>query len=163
MPKKPEKSERKSPRITNRRARFNYHILEVAEAGIELVGTEVKSLRAGTASMEDAYVRVHNGVAVLIGLSIPAYAHAAALMQHEEKRDRRLLLHRGQILRLQEHARVKGNTVVPLTIYFKNGWAKCEVGLAIGKQQFDKRRAMKEKEQKRDIAREMHRRSKDRD
>ena len=150
-----------TPRITNRRARFNYHILEVVEAGIALVGTEVKSLRGGTASLEDAYVRIRGGQAFLVGLSIPAYKHASPLMQHEEKRDRKLLLHSRQIVRIEMHIRVKGNTAVPVSIYFKDGWAKCEIGLAVGKRQFDKRHAMKEKEQERAIAREMHRRSRE--
>jgi len=161
MAKKAPQPERKSPRITNRKARFNFHILEVVEAGIALVGTEVKSLRAGTASLEEAYVRVRRGQAYLIGLNIPTYKHASPLMQHEEKRDRKLLLHSRQIERIELHARVKGNTAVPLTIYFKDGWAKCEVGLAVGKRSFDKRRAMQEKQQKRDVAREMHRRSRE--
>ncbi len=155
----PGAAERKGPRVTNRRARFEYHILEVVEAGLALVGTEVKSLRAASASMEDAYVRVRGGEAWLVGLNITPYKHASPLMQHEEKRDRKLLLHGRQIARLEQHARVKGNTVVPLAIYFKGGWAKCELGLAVGKRSFDKRRAMQEKQQKRDIAREMHRRS----
>jgi len=150
-----------SPRLTNRKARFNYHILEVVEAGLALVGTEVKSLRDGSASMEDAYVRVRGGEAYMVGLNIPPYKHAGPLMQHQEKRDRKLLLHRRQIERLEMHCRVKGNTAVPISIYFKDGWAKCEIGLAVGKRQFDKRRAMQEKEQKRAIAREMHRRSRE--
>jgi SsrA-binding protein len=162
MAKRQKQTEQKhSPRITNRKARFNYHILEVVEAGLALVGTEVKSLRAGTASLEDAYVRVRNGQAFLIGLNIPTYSHASPLMQHEEKRERKLLLHGRQIERIEMHARVKGNTAVPTSIYFKDGWAKCEIGLAIGKRSFDKRSAMKEKQQKRDIAREMHRRSRE--
>jgi SsrA-binding protein len=162
MAKKPNKqTEPHSPRLTSRKARFNFHILEVVEAGMALEGTEVKSLRAGSAAMEDAYVRVRGGQAYLVGLSIPAYAHAAPLMQHEEKRDRKLLLHRRQIARLESHARVKGNTVVPVSIYFKEGWAKCELGLAVGKRRYDKRRDMQEKQQKRDIAREMHKRSRE--
>jgi SsrA-binding protein len=161
MAKKAPDKPSHSPRVTNRRARFNYHILEVVEAGVVLTGTEVKSLRSASASMEDAFVRVRGGEAFLIGLSIAPYAHAGALMQHEEKRDRKLLLHARQVERLESHARVKGNTVVPTSIYFKNGWAKVEVGLAVGKKQFDKRHAIQEKQQKRDIAREMRRRSRD--
>ena len=163
MAKKPPEKPKHSPRVTNRRARFNFHILEVVEAGLVLQGTEVKSLRASAATMEDAFVRVRGGQALLVGLNISTYPHAAPLMQHEPKRDRRLLLHARQIERLESHAKVKGNTVVPVSIYFKDGWAKCEVGLAVGKKQYDKRRDMQEKQQKRDIAREMHRRSRDRE
>jgi SsrA-binding protein len=165
MARKPkqETSESKAPRLTNRKARFKYHIMEVVEAGMELVGTEVKSLRAASASMDEAYVRVRGGDAVLVGMNISTYAQAAAPMQHDEKRDRRLLLHRRQIMQLAAHVKVKGNTVVPLSVYFKHGWAKCELGLAVGKQQFDKRRTMQERQQKRDIAREMHKRSRERE
>jgi SsrA-binding protein len=161
MAKKSQDKPKHSPRVTNRRARFNFHILEVVEAGLVLQGTEVKSLRASAATMEDAFVRVRGGQAILVGLNISAYPHASPLMQHDPKRDRKLLLHARQIERLESHARLKGNTVVPVSIYFKDGWAKCEVGLAVGKKQYDKRRDMQEKQQKRDIAREMHRRSRD--
>ena len=161
MAKKTQEQPKHTARVTNRRARFHFHILEVVEAGLVLQGTEVKSLRAGAASMEDAFVRVRGRQAYLVGLNIPPYAHAGPLMQHEPKRDRKLLLHGRQIERLESHARVKGNTIVPVSIYFKDGWAKCEVALAAGKRQYDKRRAMQEKEQKRAIAREMHRRSRE--
>lgn len=156
--KKPEQPAKHSPRISNRRARHEFHILEVVEAGLALQGTEVKSLRAGSASLEDAYVRVRGGEALLVGLNVAAYAHAGPLMQHDAKRDRKLLLHGRQVLRLAEHTRVKGNTAVPLAIYFKDGWAKCEVGLAVGKKHYDKRDAIRQRDQKRDIAREMRRR-----
>ena len=161
MAKKPPEQPKHTARVTNRRARFHFHILEVVEAGIVLEGTEVKSLRAAAATMEDAFVRVRGPQALLVGLNISPYVHAGPLMQHEPKRDRKLLLHGRQIERLESHARIKGNTIVPVSIYFKDGWAKCEVGLAVGKKQYDKRRDMQEKQQKRDIAREMRKRSRE--
>jgi len=158
MAGKTDKSAPHSPRMVNRKARHDYHILEVVECGISLQGTEVKSLRAGSAVFADAYVRVQDGEALLVGLNIAPYAHASPLMQHEPTRRRKLLLHKRQIAKMASHARAKGHTLVPLTIYFKAGWAKCEVGLAVGKRQYDKRQALKDRQQKRDIAREMHRR-----
>ncbi|MFB3894215.1 MAG: SsrA-binding protein SmpB [Phycisphaerae bacterium] len=161
MSKKKDKSSPDQPRtarILNRRARHEYHILEVVECGMELVGTEVKSLRAGQAKIDEAYARVRSGQAYLVGANIATYPMAAAAMQHDPTRDRRLLLHRRQIDHLQAHALQKGNTLVPLAVYFKDGWAKCELGLAVGKRQFDKRQDIKKRDQQRDIAREMNRR-----
>jgi SsrA-binding protein len=148
----------RTARIANRRARHEYHILEVVECGMALVGTEVKSLRAGQAKIDEAYARIRGGQAFLVGVNIATYPMAAAAMQHDPTRDRRLLLHRRQIDQLQAHALQKGNTLVPLAVYFKDGWAKCE----IGKRQFDKRQDIKKRDQQRDIAREMSRRKRER-
>lgn len=145
-------------RILNRRARHEYAITEVVECGLELTGTEVKSLRAGQAKIDEAYARVLDGQAFLLEANISPYDHAAPGMQHEPKRARRLLLHRAQIRKLLTHATQKGQTIVPLAVYFKHGWAKCELGLAVGKQLHDKRRSLKEREQKRDVDRELRRR-----
>lgn len=145
-------------RIVNRKARHDFHIVEVVECGLELTGTEVKAIRAGLAKIDEAFGRVRDGEAFLVGANIAHYSHAVAAMQHDPKRDRRLLLHRRQIAELQVHATQKGQTLVPLAIYFKKGWAKCELGLAVGKRQFDKRQSIKEREQKRDIDRELRRR-----
>jgi len=145
-------------RIVNRKARHDYHVLELIECGMRLVGTEVKSLRAGQGRIDEGYVRVKGGEAFLVGANIAAYPQAAPLMQHEPTRDRKLLLHRKQILEMESHARQKGNTIVPLAVYFKRGLAKCEVGLAVGKRQFDKRQDIKKRQQQRDIDREMRRR-----
>ena len=149
----------RSVRIVNRKARHDFHILEVVECGMELVGTEVKSLRAGQARIDEAFARVYNGQAFLVGADIAAYPQAVAAMQHAPKRDRRLLLHRRQIAELESHVRQKGNTIVPLAVYFKRGWAKCELGLAVGKRQYDKRDQLRQRDQQRDIAREISRRS----
>jgi len=147
-----------SPRIINRRARRDYHILEVVECGIELLGTEVKSLRNGQAKIDEAYARVRGGEVFLIGSSIAPYPQAAPAMQHEPTRDRKLLVRRGQIRQLESHVRQKGKTLVPLAIYFRRGWAKCELGVAVGKRQYDKREAIKKRDQQREIARELSRR-----
>jgi SsrA-binding protein len=148
------------PRILNRKARHDFAILEVVECGMELLGTEVKSLRAGQAKIDDAYARVRGGQVVLVGANIAMYPNAAGELQHEPLRDRRLLLHRRQIQALEAHVRQKGKTLVPLAVYFKKGWAKCELGVAVGKRMFDKRQAIKAREQQRDIQREMTRRRK---
>lgn len=160
MAKKSKKKEsaHKGVRITNRKARHNFHILEVLECGIELAGTEVKSLRAGQARIDESYARIDDGQLMLVGANIAQYPHAKGSLQHDPARNRKLLVHRRQIARLEFHVRQKGKTLVPLAMYFKRGWAKCEIGLALGKRQYDKREAIKEREQKRDIAREMSRR-----
>jgi SsrA-binding protein len=146
------------PRMTNRKARHDYEILQVLECGIELTGTEVKSLRAGQGKIDEAYARVRNGQLMLVGANIAPYPQAAAMMQHEPTRERRLLIHRRQIAELESHVRQKGNTIVPLTLYFHRGWAKVEIGLAVGKRKFDKRADIKKREQQRDINRAMGKR-----
>ena len=160
MAKKSKKKEsgHKGVRIANRKARRDFHILEVLECGIELEGTEVKSLRAGQAKIDESYARIDGGQLMLIGASIAQYPHAKGSLQHAPTRNRKLLVHRRQIARLDSHVRQKGKTLIPLAMYFKRGWAKCEIGLAVGKRQYDKRQAIKERQQKRDIAREMSRR-----
>ena len=147
-------------RITNRKAWHDFHISEVVECGVELTGTEVKSLRAGQAKIDDAYARVRNGELFLVGANIATYPQAAAAMQHSPTRDRRLLAHHRQIAQILTHVKHKGHTLVPLAIYFKRGWAKCELGIAVGKRQYDKREAIRKREQQRDIQREMRRRRK---
>jgi len=160
MAKKSKKKEsaHKGVRITNRKARHDFHILEVLECGIELEGTEVKSLRAGQAKIDESYARIDSGELMLVGANIAQYPHAKGSLQHDPARNRKLLVHRRQIARLEFHVRQKGKTLIPLAVYFKRGWAKCEIGLAVGKRQYDKRQAIKERQQKRDIAREMSRR-----
>ncbi|MFP3938527.1 MAG: SsrA-binding protein SmpB [Phycisphaerae bacterium] len=147
-----------SPRIVNRRARHDYHILATVECGMELTGSEVKSLRAGKITLDDAHARVRDGQAFLVGAHIAEYPDAPANMQHKPDRDRRLLLHRRQIDELAEHVKQKGRTIVPLVVYFKRGWAKVELGLAVGKRQHDKREDIRKRETQRDIEREMRRR-----
>lgn len=146
------------PRISNRRARFDFQILEKVECGMELLGTEVKSLRAGNATLEGAYARITNGEVFLCSANIAIYPQAAGGMQHDPLRDRKLLLRRRQIAKLEVHISQKGRTLVPLSMYFSRGWAKCELGAAVGKQQHDKRRAIRDRQQARDVARELRRR-----
>lgn len=159
MPGKTDKTGPKSPRIINRKARHDYHIIEVVECGIELTGTEVKSLRAGQAKIDEAYARIDDGQVYLVGANIALYPQAAGAMQHVPARDRKLLLHRNQIRQLQVHVRQKGKTLIPLAMYFKRGWAKCEIGIAVGKKQYDKRQDLKKRDQQREIGRELHRRN----
>jgi len=149
---------REGPRIVNRRARHEYFIVEVVECGLALVGTEVKSLRAGQAKIDEAHARVRDGEVWLVGANIALYPQAAPAMQHEPTRDRKLLLHRRQVRAIEAHVKQKGKTVVPLAVYFKRGWAKCELGIAEGKASFDKRQGLKKRDQQREIEREMRRR-----
>ena len=159
MAKKKQSDEApKGMRIKNRKAFHNYHIIEKVECGIELTGTEVKSLRAGQAKIDEAYARVSRGQVFLVGSSFALYANASPNVQHVVDRDRKLLLHRRQIAQLEAHVRQKGKTLVPLAMYFHRGWAKVELGIAEGKREYDKRDAIREREQKRDMDRAMRRR-----
>ena len=143
----------RAPRVQNRRARFDFHILEKVECGLELTGTEVKSLRAGNATLAGAYGRVSAGEVFLCGASIAIWPQATGVLQHDPLRDRKLLLHRRQIAKLETHAAQKGHTLVPLALYFKGGWAKCELGIAVGKRTHDKREALQKREHQREIDR----------
>jgi SsrA-binding protein len=136
----------------NRRARFEYDLLESIEAGIVLTGTEVKSLRNGKASLEEAYAGLDNGEVWLYGCDIPEYLQANR-MNHKAKRPRKLLLHRREIDRLVAKASEKGLTLIPLKIYFKDGMAKVEISVARGRKTYDKREALKKQDARRDIDR----------
>ena len=143
---------------TNKKAFHDYHIIEKLEAGIELKGTEVKSLRAGNAHLKDSYARIRNEQAHLINVHISQYRYSGGYDNHEPERDRRLLLHKKEILRLKRKMDTKGLTLIPLRLYFnENGKVKVEIGIAKGKRQFDKRAAIAEK----DIQREIERSRKD--
>jgi SsrA-binding protein len=137
----------------NRKARFSYHIEETLEAGMVLLGTEVKSLREGKIQFKDAYARVKDHELFLVGLHIPPYSHAGELMNHAPERTRKLLVHRREIERLIGKLREKGLTMVPLQVYFKKGKAKVELGLGRGKRDYDKREDAKEREAKREMDR----------
>lgn len=137
--------------IQNRKARHEYEILETLEAGICLMGSEIKSLRAHGGSLQEAYIDVKKNGPYLIEAHIPVYSHSG-LLKHEEKRPRKLLLHKKEILKLKKAKQEKGLTIVPLAIYLnKKGLAKVKVAIARGKKLHDKRRAMKEKELKAQI------------
>ena len=133
---------------TNRRARHEYDILDKIEAGIVLTGTEVKSLRAGRCSIQDGYVVIRNGQATLKGVHIAPYQQAS-IHNTDPLRDRRLLLHRQEMRRLTTQLQERGYTLVPLRIYFKRGYAKVELGLAKGRHTYDKRRKLRDDDEKR--------------
>jgi SsrA-binding protein len=138
----------------NRRAFHDYDIQDTLECGLVLTGTEVKSLRERSASLEDAYAKVEGGEVWLIGSDIPEYSMGNR-MNHQPKRPRKLLLHRREINKYAGKASVRGYTLVPLRIYFKNGRAKVELAVARGKQLHDKREAQKKTEAEREIRRVM--------
>lgn len=142
----------------NRKARHDYFIHETYEAGIELRGTEVKSLRAGKANLRDSYAEVKDGEIFIEHMHISPYEQGN-IFNHEPLRRRRLLLHKREILKLFGKTREKGFTLIPLKIYFKNGRAKLELALASGKHTYDKREALHEKSAQRDIERALKERS----
>jgi SsrA-binding protein len=137
---------------TNRKAHFNYEVLERAEAGISLVGTEVKSIREGGLNFRDAFVDFRGGELFLVGCRIGPYSHGN-LLNHAEDRPRKLLLHKREILKLGGKATERGLTIVPLRAYFKNGRVKLEIGLARGKRTHDKRESIKRREMLADLRR----------
>lgn len=143
-----------SPQITNKKARFNFHLLEKLEAGLVLVGTEVKSLRQGKASLEESFCRIRDGELYLLGCTISPYDHAH-LDNHDPLRTRKLLVHKRQLHKIEAKLIQKGLTMVPLRIYFHRGRAKVEIALARGKSRSDKRSQLKEQQAKRDITREI--------
>ena len=140
--------------VVNKAARYRYEIVETFEAGIVLRGTEVKALREGNARLADSYAAIEEGELILRGAYIPPYAPAAR-ENHEPERPRKLLLHRREIERILGRISEKGLTIVPTRIYFKDGRAKVEIALARGKDRFDKRQSIKEREMKRDLDRAM--------
>lgn len=141
---------------TNRRARFDYHIEDRWEAGLELKGSEVKSLRAGTVELSDAYAQPRGKELYLFNMRIGEY-QPSSHFGHEPRRERRLLLNRAELDRLQTKVEQRGYTLVPLQIYFKGGWAKVELGLGRGKAHEDRRDTIKERETRREMDRAMSR------
>jgi len=141
---------------TNRKALHDYHILERYEAGIELKGTEVKSIRAGFANLTNAFARIENAQAFLYGCDIQPYERASH-EQHEPKRNRRLLLHKQEINKLFGQSSIKGHTIVALRMYWKNGRVKVELGVGKGKESRDKRTDLKKRVEQRETAREISR------
>jgi len=151
-PKAPTDDDRKVV-AQNRRARHDYEILETVEAGIELVGSEVKSLRDGKAQIRDAYARVDDGQMWLFAMHVPPWAFATGFGAHDPERRRRLLLHKRQIIELGDRAAQEGLTLVPLSLYFREGRAKVSLGLARGRKTYDKRHALAERDAKREVER----------
>jgi len=138
--------------VSNRRARREYRISDTLEAGIVLVGTEVKSVRSGRVSLADAYCRVQSQEAFLVGAHISPYSHGNR-NNHEPLRDRKLLLHKREIRNLRKQAEQKGATIIPLKMYLKEGRIKLQVGVAWGKRQYDKRADLAERDTKRQLER----------
>ncbi|MGL5795152.1 MAG: SsrA-binding protein SmpB [Waterburya sp.] len=141
----------------NRQARYLYEILETHEAGIELVGTEVKSIRAGKVNLKDGYAFIKNGEAWLSNVHISPYQQSANYFNHDALRIRKLLLHRQEINKLIGQTEQKGLTLVPLKMYFKSGRVKIVIGLARGKKLHDKRETSKKRDDQRDMERAMKR------
>ncbi|HVA52692.1 MAG TPA: SsrA-binding protein SmpB [Acidimicrobiales bacterium] len=144
---------------TNRRARHDYEILETLECGLVLTGSEVKSLRGGTAQIGDGYVRVEDDELWLFGSHIPPWSHAVGFGSHDPDRKRKLLAHRHQVERFRGQTTTQPLTLIPLKLYFKEGRAKIEIGLARGRKQHDRRQELA----KRDADREMARASRERE
>ncbi len=135
--------------ILNRKARFNYFIIDEIETGIELKGTEIKSIRNGKASIEDAYARIKNREVFLTNMFIAKYEEGNRF-NHDERRERKLLLHKSEIIKLSKKLELDNYTLVPLKLYFKKNHAKISLGLCKGKKLYDKRETIK----KRDLERE---------
>jgi SsrA-binding protein len=142
----------------NRKAKFEYDLLETYEAGLELKGTEIKSIRAGQVSLSEAYVRTNGRQAWLVGAHIAPYDQASAF-NHEPERDRRLLLHKREIKALWDAVRLKGMTIIPTMLYLRDGLAKLEIAVAKGKRQYDKRQAIKKRDMARDVDRALDKRN----
>ena len=142
----------------NRKAQRDYEILRRLEAGIALTGSEIKSVRGGKISLQEAYVRPEHGDLWLLGAHISPY-EAASYLGHEPRRSRRLLLHRAEIRDLSHEVEANGLTLIPLRLYLKDGLAKVEVGLARGRRQYDKRQALARREAERDVERALRART----
>ncbi|RSZ61505.1 SsrA-binding protein SmpB [Corynebacterium hylobatis] len=156
---KKKKTQDRSVLATNRRARHDYNILETYECGVVLVGTEIKSLREGKVSIADAFATVDDGEVWLRNLHIPEYS-MGSWTNHPPKRTRKLLLHRREIDSIMGKVRDGNRTLVPLQLYLKDGRVKLELGLAQGKQDYDKRQDIKRRTEEREITRELGRRIK---
>ena len=143
----------------NRKARYDYHIDDTVEAGLVLVGTEVKSLRAGRATLGDGFAEIENGEAFLHGVHIPEYTQGT-WTNHSARRKRKLLLNRVEIDKIERRVTERGLTIVPLSLYFKDGRAKVEIALAKGKKTYDKRHALAERQADREVEQAVGRRLK---
>ena len=138
--------------LNNKKAYFDYFVLKEIEAGIELTGTEIKSIRKGSANLKDTYARIKNGEVYVVNMYIAKYDEGNRF-NHDERRSRKLLLHKNEILRLQEDIKLEGYTLIPLKMYFKGNHVKVSLGVCKGKKNYDKRDYIKE----RDLSREAKR------
>ncbi len=155
-PKTQQQPKKETPQITvianNKKAHHEYEVLEKFEAGIELRGTEIKSLREGRVNLKESYVLARNGEAKIIGMNINVYDFGN-IFNHKPKRERRLLLHKKEILKLEQRAQQEGLTIIPLSVYIKGRLAKLSIALCKGKKLHDKRQSLQEKDTKREIQR----------
>ena len=135
----------------NRYAKFQYEILETIEAGIELLGTEVKSIRSGNVNLRDGYCSFRNGEILLLNVHISPHKNVGLFFNHDPLRNRKLLLHKKEIIKLKNNTEKKGLTIIPLSIYLKGSWIKLTIGIGKGKKLHDKRQADKQKDIKREI------------
>ena len=135
--------------ILNRKARYDYEIFDTLEAGIVLSGTEIKSIRKGSCNLKDSYIIIKNNEAFILNMHISNYKEGS-IFNEDETRTRKLLLHKNEILKLKDKISIKGFTIVPLKLYFKDGLAKLEIGVAKGKHTFDKKESIKERDIKRE-------------
>ena len=142
--------------IKNKKAYFDYFIEDTYEAGIVLTGTEIKSVRKGSSNLKDTYARVKNNEIFLINMFIAPYENGN-LFNHEERRERKLLLHKKEIYKIRDKVQKEWYSLVPLKLYLKNGKAKILLGVAKGKKTYDKRQALKEKDIKRDLQKTINR------
>ena len=140
--------------INNRKAKYDYEILDTIEAGIVLTGTEIKSIKNGSANLKDSYAIIKNGEIFLLNMHISHYEQGN-IFNHDETRTRKLLLHKKEILKLNDKVKMLGYTLVPIKLYFKKNKAKILVGIAKGKKNYDKREAIKKKDIQRDIDKQM--------
>ncbi len=135
--------------ILNKKAKFDYLIYDTLEAGIVLTGTEIKSIRNGSCNLKDSYILIKNNEAFILNMHISNY-DKGSIFNTEETRTRKLLLHKNEILKLKDKISIKGYTIVPLKLYFKDGIAKIEIGVAKGKHTYDKKESIKERDIKRE-------------
>ncbi len=150
---KGQKEEKAGPAaVNNRRARYDYEIMDSSEAGIALVGSEVKSIYAGKVNLADAFCRILNRELWLMNCDVETYSHSSAYSP-DRRRDRKLLMHRKEIDLLERRSLEKGLSIIPLRMYFKNGRVKVEVGLGRGRREYDKREAIEKKETRRELER----------
>ncbi len=140
--------------ILNRKANFDYEIIDTYESGIVLTGTEIKSIRLGKANLKDSYAIIKNNEIFLLNMHISSYEQGNRF-NHEETRTRKLLLHKKEILKLRDKLELDGLTLIPLKLYFKNGKAKILIGLARGKKNYDKRESIKKKDMDRQVLRDL--------
>lgn len=138
--------------ILNRRAYYDYSVIEHYETGIILTGSEIKSIRKGEANLNEAYVFINNGEVFIKNMYIAKFEQSSYL-NHEETRDRKLLLSKNEIYKIEKYLQVKGTVIIPIKVFFSRRWAKVKIGVGRGKKSFDKRQSIKERESKRELSR----------